>query len=88
MNVRALQFIGMFAVNACIVYSGWREARKNHNIYNSLPEEEQRKIYDNCILQKVGESQDGLSAIQERMATKDPDSHMNIEPRKPYQRYL
>lgn len=84
-TLNAFKVFGMFSVNSSIVYYGWREQQKHNDYYHQLPEDEQRKIYNQCVLQKVGGSTvDGISAVQERMWQTDRPAHEHLPPLKPY----
>lgn len=83
--VEAAKFTGMLGVNASILgYAAFFRKHKVDDIYNKMPEEERRRIYENCPAQKYTSTLSLWSAMEERMMTLNPDMHKYDEPKKPF----
>ena len=80
----ALKFAGMFTLNAGILSAGVREHVKHQQVYNNLPDDQRRDIYNHCVLQKLTTTGDAVAAIQERIMTINPDTHKDIQPKIAY----
>lgn len=75
-----------FGANASILCAAHSENKKHQALYNALPEQRKKEIYDNCPLQKQGSALDVVAAIEERAQTTSPEAHKHIHPIVPYKR--
>lgn len=81
---KVVQATCVVGINSSIVWAGIQQEKMNRQIYNSLSEDEQKKLYDRCPLNSRGSSSDGIAGIEERALTLDVKA---CEKNKPTNQY-